>query len=168
MGTNWEGQVKILPLHVFWTCRAEARPISIYLIFRCYSYPFQLSGRLGRFREVLAKQGLVSAAAEVHQIKEPGLIEEIYTKCLGLGMSVGTFRTLCDLCDLLFRNFLGVFLSQSLPGRCALFGRRRRISFTEDRKDHKDNPCDVTVAFQRYFFGVRPRPDRGDRSSSLQ
>src|SRR5271166_6921897 len=77
-----------------------------------------------------------------------------------------SFTTLCDLCYLLFRNFLGVFLSQSLPGRCALFGRRRRIFFTEDRKDHEDNPFDVTVAFERYFFGVRPWPDRGDHGSS--
>src|SRR5271157_2288810 len=38
-----------------------------------------------------------------------------------------SFTTLCDLCDLLFRNFLGVFLSQSLPGRCALFERRRNL-----------------------------------------
>ena len=40
--------------------RAGARPISIYLIFRCYSHPFQLSWTLGSvLREVLAKQGLV-------------------------------------------------------------------------------------------------------------
>ena len=40
--------------------RAGARPISIYLIFECYSHPFQLSWALGAvLREVLAKQGLV-------------------------------------------------------------------------------------------------------------
>jgi len=38
--------------------------------------------------------------------------------------------------------------------------------FTEDRKDHEDNPFDVTVAFERYFFRVRPWPDRGDHGSS--
>src|SRR5208337_3477446 len=48
----------------------------------------------------------------------------------------------------------------------APFSRGEEIFFTEDRKDHQDNPFDVTVAFERYFFGVRPWPDRGDHGPS--
>ena len=45
MGTNWEGQVKILPLHVFWTCRAEAR-MSIYLVSQGEEYQVYLWERV--------------------------------------------------------------------------------------------------------------------------
>ena len=52
---------------------------------------------------------------------------------LSIGTGVGwcsKLVSLCDLCGLLFKKFLGVS------------GARGRIIFTEDRKEHEDNTFD--------------------------
>jgi hypothetical protein len=58
----------------------DALHIGIYLIFKCYSHPFQLSWALGAvLREVLAKQGLVigqiSEGQWHRQLHEQGIAE---------------------------------------------------------------------------------------------
>ena len=60
--------------------RERVHIISIYLIFKCYSHPFQLSWALGAvLREVLAKQGLVIGQISVgqwhRQLHEQGIAE---------------------------------------------------------------------------------------------
>ena len=69
-------------LSVDMRCRIarERVHISIYLIFKCYSHPFQLSWALGAvLREVLAKQGLVigqiSEGQWHRQLHEQGIAE---------------------------------------------------------------------------------------------
>jgi hypothetical protein len=63
--------------------------------------------------------------------------------------------TLCDLCDLLFKNVFGFF-------SVTVVEERRKIICIEDRKDHKEETAGASQGFNpdhyTQFVGGRPAP----------